>query len=267
MTELALAADKKNTFSGKLLTVYEKSAVILLILLAWAIVPRYFYHHMFLPSLLDILKTMVPMIQSGELLNHMGGSLLRAGIGLGIATLLAVPLGIVLGWFPRVENYLDPLLQAMRNTSVLAILPVFVLFLGVGELSKVCVIIWGCFFPQFINTIQGVKNVDANLIFYARSIGISNFGLFRKVVLPGALSYIIAGFRIAASVSLLVLVAAEMLGASRGLGYMVQHYQQAMLIEKMYCGILVMITLGVLLNSIIVRLEKRLLIWRQEPSV
>ncbi|MDR2089975.1 MAG: ABC transporter permease [Clostridiales Family XIII bacterium] len=247
-------------------TMYRKSILIIVILLAWAIIPL-FVRNMFLPSLLDVLEEMWEMILSGELIKHLMGSLKRAAAGLLIAELLAIPIGIGLGWFPRFESYLDPLLQAMRNTSVLTILPLFVLLLGIGEVSKVTIITWGCFFPTLINTIQGVKNVDPILIRAARSMGISGFGLFRKVVLPGSMSYIIAGFRLSASVSLLVLVGSEMLGADFGLGYMILHYQQAFLIKKMYCGILVMIIIGVLLNSAIIRLERKLTVWQDKPDL
>jgi len=150
--------------------------------------------------------------------------------------------------------------------SVLAILPLFVLFLGIGEVSKVSVIVFGCFFPQLINTIEGVKNVDPVLIKAARSMGLSRLGIFWKVVLPGSMSYIIAGFRLCASISLLILVGAEMLGAEYGLGYMIYHYQQAYMIPKMYAGIIIMVVIGVLINGLIAYAEKRLTIWQEKPN-
>jgi NitT/TauT family transport system permease protein len=245
--------------------VFEKSIVILLILAAWWIVPLY-APNLFLPSLRDVLITLWQMILDGEIVKHTLGSLERAAIGLLVAEAMAIPLGILLGWFPRFERYLDPLFVALRNLSVLAVLPLFVLFLGIGEVSKVSVIAFGCFFPQLINTIEGVKNVDPVLVKAARAMGLSSFGIFRKVVLPGSMSYIIAGFRLCASISLLILVGAEMLGAEYGLGYMIFHYQQAYMISKMYAGILVMIVVGVIVNGLIARLEKRLTIWQEKPN-
>jgi NitT/TauT family transport system permease protein len=247
------------------LRAFEKSLVIFLILLAWWVLPLYF-PNLFLPSLRDVLLTLVKMTMDGEIVKHTLGSLERAAVGLLLAEVLAIPLGILLGWFPRVERYLDPLFVALRNLSVLAILPLFVLFLGIGEVSKIAVISFGCFFPQLINTIEGVKNVDPILVKAARSMGLSPFGIFIKVVLPGSMSYIIAGFRLCASISLLILVGAEMLGAEYGLGYMIYHYQQAYMIPKMYAGIIIMVLIGVLVNGLIAKLEKRLTIWQEKPN-
>lgn len=244
---------------------FQKSVVVVFLLLLWFIVP-YFAKNMFFPPLATILSAFGEMIRSGELFQHIAGSLTRALIGLVIAELIAIPLGILLGWFSWLERYLDPLVQIMRNTSVLAILPLFVLVLGIGEQSKIAIIVWGTFFPTLLNTIQGVKNVDLLLIRSARSMGISRLGLFRKVVFPAALPYILIGFRLSASISLLVLVGAEMLGAKRGLGYMIFYYEQAFLIPKMYVGILSMIVIGVVANYLIVLLEKRLTRWQERAS-
>ncbi|MDR1605055.1 MAG: ABC transporter permease [Gracilibacteraceae bacterium] len=259
-------AAKRTRFIQALRLIYQKSVVIVVLLLIWAVVPLCLKNNMFLPSLLDVLATLGQMITDGELWKHMSISLWRAGVGLGIATLIAIPTGIAVGWFPRVERYLDPLLQAMRNTSVLVILPLFILMFGVGELSKIVIIVWGCFFSQFINTIQGVKNLDPVLLLSAKSMGISTLSLFGKVVLPGSLPYIVAGFRMAASHSLLVLVASEMIGANAGLGYMIMKYQQVFMVKKMYAGILVMVILGVVVNSVVVRIEKRLTLWQERPA-
>jgi NitT/TauT family transport system permease protein len=252
--------------SNRIYKAFQKSIVIILLLVLWSIGPYFMKNNMFLPPFLEIMKTMWEMMRTGEMFMHLFSSLRRAFIGLFVAEIIAIPLGVALGWFAKFEDFLDPLLTAMRNTSVLTILPLFVLFLGIGELSKTAIIVWGCFFPQLINTIEGVKNVDPVLIRSARSMGVSNVGLFLKVVLPGSVSYTITGFRLSASIALLVLVGAEMLGADFGLGYMIFHYQQAFLIKKMYCGILVMIVVGVVVNAWIVRLEKRLTVWQQDKD-
>jgi ABC-type nitrate/sulfonate/bicarbonate transport system, permease component len=245
--------------------IYQKTIVIAILLLLWLIIPN-FVHNMYLPSLVDILNAYAGMIQTGELFQHIGSSLFRAFIGLVIAEIIAIPGGVLLGWFPKAEKYFDPLLQIIRNTAVLSILPLFVLTLGIGETSKIAIVIWGTFFPSLLNTFEGVKNVDPLLIRSARSMGISNFGLLRKVVIPGALPFILTGLRLSAGVSLLVLVGAEMLGADHGLGYMIFYYEQAFLIPKMYVGILTLMIIGVLVNFLLVLLERRLTRW-QEKSV
>jgi len=245
--------------------IYRRCIVIVVILLAWAIIPL-FIKHMFMPSLIDVLAALGSMFATGEMFDHIFSSLGRAGAGVIISVVLAIPIGVLLGWYPKAEAYLDPLFTALRNTSILALLPLFVLFLGVGEVSKVAVIIFGCFFPMLLSTIDGVKNVDPVHIQSARSMGISKIGLLFKVVVPGAMAFIISGFRLVCSISLLVLVGAEMLGANSGLGFMIYRYEQAFLIPKMYAGILTMIILGILINWLIGKLERRLTIWQGVTS-
>jgi len=244
---------------------YQKTVVIAALVVLWIIVPL-FIDNIYVPSLLVVLKEFGALIASGELFKHIGASLKIAFIGLFIAEALAIPLGVLIGWFKKVDAYLDPLLQVMRNTSILAILPLFVLFLGIGELSKIAIIVWGCFFPTLINTIQGVKTTDLNLIRSAQSMGISNLGLFVKVVIPAASPYILAGFRLSAGIALIVLVGAEMVGAFYGIGFMIFNAQHAYMIPRMYVGILTLAILGVLVNLLSTKLENGLLSWQERNT-
>jgi NitT/TauT family transport system permease protein len=170
----------------------------------------------------------------------------------------------LIGWFKEFEKFIDPLIQTFRNLSVLSILPVFVLFFGIGEVSKIAVIFWGVLWSVIINTIAGVKNVDSLIIKGARSMGITNKDLFLKVIFPGALPSIFTGIRISATTSILVLIGAEMLGASKGLGYALYFYQANFKTPAMYSVILVMAVLGVTINYILTAIEKRAFRWREE---
>jgi NitT/TauT family transport system permease protein len=219
-----------------------------------------------LPPLAKILEAFRVLIVKGELALDILYSLRVSFTGLALASVLAISLGLLLGWFKRIERYLDPVLQIMRNTPVLALLPLFLLFLGIGNTSKIAVVMWASLFPILLNTIQGVKNADANLIRSAQSMGVKNFGLLFKVILPAASPFILAGFRLSASVSLLVIVAAEMLGAQYGLGFMIFNYQLAYDVPKMYVGILTLSAIGVSLNFSLVQLEKRLTAWQEKPD-
>jgi NitT/TauT family transport system permease protein len=173
---------------------------------------------------------------------------------------------LFLGWFRKVELYLDPFFQVLRNTSTLALLPLFVLLFGVGDLSKILLIMWGTFFPMLINTTQGVKNADPVLIRSARSMAVNKVGLFLKVVLPAASPYILSGFRLSAGDSLIILIAAEMLGAFYGLGRMVFFSSENYFISKMYAAIIVLAILGVTINALTTKLENALTKW-QDKSV
>ncbi|MDR0851948.1 MAG: ABC transporter permease [Clostridiales Family XIII bacterium] len=249
-----------------LLKWYQNSVIIVALIALWFVL-AHFMDSMYVPSPLKVLNEFGKLIASGELFKHIGTSLKIAFIGLLIGQVLAIPLGALLGWYSKAYRYLDPILTVLRNTSILAILPLFVLFLGIGDLPKIAIIAWGTFFPTFINTLQGVKTVDPILIRSAQSMGIGNLGLFFKVVLPAASPYITSGFRQAASVALLVIVGAEMIGARYGIGYMVFVAQKAYMVSKMYVGIITIAILGVVVNYLVERLERYVIRWQEKPSL
>jgi NitT/TauT family transport system permease protein len=242
---------------------YQKSIIIILLVVLWEVLSHTSDSISF-PSLLTIGEEFGKLIASGELAKHVGTSLKISAIGLVIGQALAIPVGALLGWYEKAYNYLDPLLTLMRNTSILAILPLFVLFLGIGDISKIAIIVWGTFFPTMINTMQGVKHTDATLIRSAQSMGVGNLGLFVKVVLPSASPYIMAGFRQAAGIALLVIVGAEMIGARYGIGYMIFQAQKSYLIPKMYVGIITMAILGIVVNALCSKLERELIKWQEK---
>jgi NitT/TauT family transport system permease protein len=150
----------------------------------------------------------------------------------------------------------------IRNTAALALLPVFTLLLGIGETSKISIVAYAAFFPVLLNTIAGVRTVDPLLIRAARSLGLSNFRLFQKVILPSAVPTIFTGIRMAGTSSILVLIAAEMVGAKAGLGYLIVNSQMSFLIPEMYAGILTVSLLGLLVNYLLVAAERHFSRWR-----
>jgi NitT/TauT family transport system permease protein len=147
---------------------------------------------------------------------------------------------------------------------VLALLPVFVMFFGIGESSKVMIIFWGVLWAVLLNTISGVKSVDPQLIRASQSMGSSSARLFATVILPASLPHIFAGTRISVTTSVLILIAAEMVGAKRGLGYAMYFYQANMKIPEMYAYIVIMAIIGVTLNFTLEAVERRSFRWRDE---
>ncbi len=241
-----------------------KSAAIIVFIILWEIAPRIgLVDKMYLPPFSEVLAAFGKLIISGDLFIHIGSSLKRSLGGLLLAVAIGIPLGIFIGWFKWVEKLLDPLLQVFRNTSTLALFPVFILFFGLGEVSKLAIIFWGTLWATLLSTINGVKSVDSLLIKSARSMSASNFFIFRKIVLPAATPSIITGFRLSASTSILILVAAEMLGSNSGLGFLIFYSEQKYDIAEMYSGILTISILGILINYLIVAFEKRLLVWKE----
>jgi NitT/TauT family transport system permease protein len=241
---------------------YRKSVAIGILLIAWLVLPL-LIKSIYVPSLFNVLAEFWRLLSTGVLWPHIASSLRLSIIGLIIGEAIAIPLGTLIGWHERAEKYLDPLFQVMRNTPILALLPLFVIFLGVGDLSKISIITWATFFPTLINTIQGVKNVDNTLLRSAQSMGINTISLFFKVILPAASPFILAGLRLSASISLLVIMAAEMVGARAGIGFFIFNAQNSFQVLRMYVGILTVVIIGVLVNFLLVKLEKRLTRWQE----
>ncbi|CAH1202568.1 Putative aliphatic sulfonates transport permease protein SsuC [Paenibacillus plantiphilus] len=246
---------------------FKVSVAILVFLLLWETAPRLgLVNTTFLPPLSEVLQAWWRLLLSGDLADHAGASLTRSIGGFLLAIAASIPIGLAIGWWKPVAQYLNPLLELFRNTAALAILPVFILLLGLGETSKIAIVFYACAFPLLLNTISGVRNVDPLLIKSARSMGLSPLSLFRKVILPASVPTIFVGIRQAGASSILVLVAAEMVGAKEGLGYLIQYTQFSFQIPEMYAGIISISVIGVIINFLLVLLEKRLTSWKQSYS-
>jgi len=246
---------------------FQKVAAILVFLLIWEALPRLGIVDQFLLTPFSlVLQALVKLIISGEMTKHLLSSTLRSLGGFGIAMVVGIPVGILMGWFKRFESFVDPLLQVFRNTSILALFPVFILVFGLGEVSKIAIIFWGTLWPTLLNTIAGVKNVDPLLVKSARSMGISQMGLLFHVVLPAAGPSILTGIRLSAANAVLVLVAAEMLGANSGLGFLIFYAEQSYVVPDMYAGILTLSLIGCGVNYLLVALERRVTRWKEHAQ-
>ncbi|WP_299310921.1 ABC transporter permease [uncultured Halomonas sp.] len=200
-------------------------------------------------------------LSSGALLDDIAISLQRAGIAFLSAVALGIPLGLFMGQVGAIERALDPILQLFRQTSALALYPVFILLLGLGEASKVFVIFWATLFPILLATIGGVKEVDPKLIEMARTFGATRLTTFRRVVLPASVPSIFVGLRLSATTALLLLIAAEMIGANKGIGFQVMNAQYNFQIPLMFAAIFLLAFLGLAANWILVLLQRRLCRW------
>jgi NitT/TauT family transport system permease protein len=246
------------------LIAFAKRSLLLLVLLAlWETIPRLgLADPTFLPPFSDVIAAGWQLAQSGELYDDIAASLLRALSGFLISVVLIVPLGLVVGWYARLGDILNQFIEVCRNTAPLALLPVFILFLGIGEFSKITMVVYSCAWPLLLNTIAGVKQVDPLLIKSARTMGATPQQLFRKVILPAALPTIFVGIRLASASAMLVLVASEMVGAKAGLGYLIIYSQYSFLIPQMYFGILGITVIGLTFNAVLEALEGRLMRWK-----
>lgn len=259
------AVRAKGAVPGRTRTVTLARGVAGVVLLAsaWELLPvlgvvdRYF-----IPPLHEVVAALGDLVSSGELVRHLRASLVRSGAGFLLATAAAIPVGAAIAWYRPVREFLQPTLELFRNTAALALLPVFTLILGIGESSKIAIIVYACFFPILLSTIAGVATVDEQLLRSARVLGLSPAATFRKVVFPAAVPTIFTGIRISGAASILVLIAAEMVGAKAGLGFLIMYANMNFLIPKMYAAILVTSLLGLAVNYSLVGLERRFSRWR-----
>jgi len=243
--------------------IFQVGAIVLL-LSAWELLPsKGVINPNFLPPLSETLKTLVALIVAKQLQGHILISLKRIIYGLGIALLVGYPLGLLMGWFRDFEKVVDAPLQAGRQISALALFPVFILVFGIGEFSKAVIIFWASFWPVLLNTIVGVKSIDPILIRSARSMGARGLNLFANVIVPASAPSAFTGIRLGASYAFMVLVAAEMVGANRGLGFLVLNSQETFKIPEMYAAIITLCLFGLIINHLLLALEHRATKWRQ----
>ena len=242
------------------------TGAIIVFLVIWQLAPFIgLINPIIIPVPTTIFEKMVELILSGELLTNIAVSLSRVLVGFFIALGVALPLGFLLGgWFKSFETAVNPLLQVLGQANPFTLFPVFITLLGIGELSKISIIFWVCQWPVLFNTVTGIRNVDPAIVKMARSVGIGKWQMFRKVLLPAAMPSVFTGIRMSAVFAFFMLIGAEMIGASSGLGYMIIQAQSTFQMPKMWVGIVTVAFLGILFNWVILRIEGRFSGWKEE---
>jgi len=179
-----------------------------------------------------------------------------------LAAVLAVLSGVVLGYFRFLNSLLATLIELLRPMPSVAIIPVAILLLGIGDGMIVSVTVYASLWPILINTIDGVRNIDHTLIDTGRTFGLSRWRILWQIILPGASPYIVTGLRIGLSIALILVTTAEMIAGSKGLGFFILDEERAMNSANMYSGIVVVALLGYALNRLFLWLESRAMKWR-----
>jgi sulfonate transport system permease protein len=212
-----------------------------------------------------VLSTLFGMILTGELPSNLLVSSLRVLTGLAIGISVGIVLALVAGLSRTGEAAVDPLMQIKRTIPTLALTPLFIVWFGIGELPKVALIAFASIFPIYLNLYSGIRGVDVRLIEGARSFGLSQSELIWHVILPGALPSLLVGLRYSLSVSILVLVVAEQINASAGLGYLINNARDFMRTDIIVVCLIVYAGLGLLADWLVRLVERRALVWR--PSI
>lgn len=257
--------DRLWTLNDRLLDWYG----IIFLVAIWEIGPRQgWIDSQFFPPPSLIIAEGVKMAERGELLIQITASLQRLFEGLAAALVVGIPLGFILGgWFPRLTHFLRPLLRLFAQLNAFALFPLFVLFFGIGELAKFAVIFWSCLWPILFTTIAGVQGVDPLYVKVARSMGSGRLTLFLRVLFPGALPSIFTGIRLGATVAFLMLIAAEMIGATAGLGWVVLNSQVNYVIPRLYLAAAIIAFLGMGMNYLIHFIEASVIKWKETVEV
>jgi NitT/TauT family transport system permease protein len=216
----------------------------------------------FAPSPGEVLAALAAMAASGELAGHLAASLGRFAAGFALGGSAGVAFGILVGLFSLVRSPGATVVAALFPVPKIALLPLFILWFGIGESSKVATIAFGTFFPTVVATYGAVDNVDRTLVRMGRAFALSTPAIVLKIILPGALPGILSGLRIASSIGVVLLVAAEMIGADQGVGAFVLAAGNLMQSDRLIAGVLVLSAFGLGMSGLIGLAERRLLRWR-----
>lgn len=263
------SSDKENvliTYGKKIGNLLYHGSSLIIFVLIWELAPRLgLVPETFIAPPTTVVRTLIELLLSGVLIKHIEASLFRAIFGFIAAAIIGIPLGFFLGgWFKLFERILNPVLNLLHAVNPFSLFPVFILLFGIGEISKVAIIFWVCLWPVLLNTITGVKNVDALLLKSARSMGVKGAELFFKVVLPAASVGIFHGLKTSCGTAFFILIAAEMIGASTGLGWLVFNAQTNYQIPKLFATTVVISVLGLTLNYLFARLERKVISWKED---
>jgi NitT/TauT family transport system permease protein len=209
--------------------------------------------------------TAYEMFADGSIWEHIEVSAHEFAVGYGLAVVIGVPLGILMGWYSRVDAVLEPFVAALYATPRIALLPLILIWLGIGIASKIAIVFLGAVFPILVNTVTGVRTVEADFIKVARSFGCSDRQMFLTVVLPSSVPMLLAGLRLGLGHALVGIVVGEMYGATKGLGFLIATAGARFQTDQVMVGIILIAGAGVTLTELLRLIERRFERWR--PNV
>jgi ABC-type nitrate/sulfonate/bicarbonate transport system permease component len=234
-------------------------------ILSGVVVVLKLFNPIFLPGPWLVLGNVLDMAVRGSLWIHLAATLERVALGFGAGAALGVGLGLAAGHFTPIRHVVEPLVELLRPIPPLAMLPMFIVWVGIGETSKVGFITYATFFPIFLTTITGVRQIDPLLLRAAQSLGARGVGLFTRVILPAALPDILTGLRLGVALAFFVIVISEFIGAEHGLGYLINDGRNFFLVPQMLGAAVVLGLLGYAGSGLVRLLERRLTRW-QHPA-
>ena len=227
----------------------------------WEISSRTIFDENLFPPPSLVLFAFIQMIRNGELIRDISVSLLRALIGFAMSAILGIICGILTANFAVMRKTLGQIIELLRPVPAIAFLPLFVLWLGIGELSKIIIIAYGCFFPVWISTHIGIMDVEKSYIWAARSLGAKSNNIFGEIILPAAAPFILIGLRTSIGAAFILLIVAEMAGAFSGLGYRISVSHLAFRADKMLAAMIALGIFGALAHKMFIILSNKVTPW------
>jgi ABC-type nitrate/sulfonate/bicarbonate transport system permease component len=245
---------------------FAQYGVLLLLLAGWELLPRLgFIPANTFPPLSTVIAT---IFDSKELGRHALASTARAFGGLAAAVAVGLPLGLLLGgWFPRIQQGLEPLMELFGQANPVILSHIVVLFIGIGTRTQIFVIAWLSIWPIAFSAINGVRSVDPLLLKSARALGLGRWRLFTSVILPSAAPSLITGLRLAAGYSFIMLIAAELMGATTGLGYIMATSAETADMKSLAAAALIVTFLGVATDTVLKQIGRRVVAWGYQGAV
>jgi ABC-type nitrate/sulfonate/bicarbonate transport system permease component len=267
--ESGATREKRSAVQPSRMKQYEPLIIgtvsVVVALTAWQLVANArIYSILFLPGPWDVAQAFVKLFQTDDIWVDIATSGTEMGIGYGMAIVIGLVLGLLMGWYTRFQFALDPFVNFFYSTPRIVLIPLFILWWGIEMQPKIAVIFLGALFPIIINTMAGVRNTEAALLRVARSFGASDALIFRRVVLPGSVPFILTGFRLGIGHALTGVVVAELIAAKHGVGQLIAISSQTFQTPKMLAGVILIACTGMLLTTILQRVENRFQSWRPQ---
>ena len=268
MRSLTVFPKSKVAQREKLINLLLGSSVILLFLIGWELIFQFkLVNPLFISAPSRVVLAGITIIGDGSLFKHLSTSGTEFALGYGAAVVIGFPIGIILGWFKLAKASFGPFIAAMQATPRIALMPLFIIWFGLGITSKIVVVLLSAIFPLIVNLQVAMSTIDADLVRVARSYGATRWQIFRSVALPTSLPFLITGLRLAAGRGLLGVIVAEVFGGAEGIGYMIQYAGATFQTDKVFAGVLVVAVTGITLDFTLERLGRHFDKWRGEAAV
>lgn len=241
---------------------FQSIILVSFLLIMWELYSRSNSSPVYFPPITDILERMLQLLTEKFYLEHISLTLFRCFVGFLLATIIAVPFGIFLGWNKATYKTFEFIIEFFRPLPSASIIPIAILFLGIDNEMKIFIVFFGSLWPILINTLDGVKDIEPQYLKTAKVFNINNFKVLIKIIFPSILPNIFTGLKISIAISLILAITVEMIVGGNGLGFFILDSERSFQFKEMYAGVFTIGGLGYLINLLIIKIEKWIIFWK-----